>query len=88
MKIKQPDWEDIVMLCQEKIRERYIEYGNSWTEENSKDSIKFWKDNLERELKKTIESLNLQEHREILSNATDLMNVCAMIMTLEMKKLG
>lgn len=87
MKVKQPSWEEIVMICQEKMRKRYDEYGNNWTEENSKDSIKFWVSQLNSELNKLIDSLKLQNPKQTIANSTDLLNVCAMIMTLEMYKL-
>lgn len=82
--IKQPFWDRIVENCEEKIKEKFKEYGNNW--EYTTDS-EFWKKRLQGEVDEVKEKLwEFPDELKLMKECIDVINICAMIYSIQAKR--
>jgi len=73
--IKQPYWGRIVESCEEKIKEKFKEYENSW--EVTSDS-EFWKQRVQGEVDELKEKLwQFPDELKVMKECVDVINICA-----------
>ncbi len=81
--IAQPAWHKILEECKEKIEKKFKEYGNSWVDYS--DNL-FWAKRLQGEFSEIEYGLQGFDHYQTAQECIDLINICAMIYTNEMRK--
>ena len=74
---EQPNWQEIIKLCNKKIEDKYTEYGNSWVGFFDDD---FWDIRLKGEVEE-LSKLNSWQHEEKIKELVDIINICAMQIT-------
>lgn len=83
--VKYPAFDTIIQDCKKKIESKFTEYGNSWI---NQDNDKFWIIRLKGEVDELVQRLDsLPYPTKRMSEAIDIINICAMIYTKERFKI-
>jgi len=73
-KIEYPFFDEIVIQCKEKIKEKFEEYGNSWKDDPF--TMEWWENRLREEIKEIFEAKTIDK---FIDEIPDAINILAMI---------